>query len=220
MKTLKIKSIDSLINIAAGNIENIIIENSKLYFSIVNSIIIDDNDYLIYSIDNDNKDLEKYSLLITTPFDLNPNNKKILTSLYKKIDKEKHILKINEELEIINYKIIKTLETISLDLNQSMNFNTELDLVKLLSLYDFSFEDDCEEDLLNKLVFYIKANLEINNIDIVFCIDILRFLSQEEMEKLKRELELLNICLINISFSSRVSSIKKSIVIDEDYCEL
>ena len=219
MKTLKIKSIDSLINIEAGNIENIIIENSKLYFSIVNSIIIDDNDYLIYSIDNDNKDLEKYSLLITTPFDLNPNNKKILTALYKKIDKEKHILKINEELEIINYKIIKTLETISLDLNQNMNFNTELDLVKLLSLYDFSFEDDCEEDLLNKLVFYIKANLEIKNIDIVFCIDILRFLSQEEMEKLKRELELLNICLINISFSSRVSSIKKSIVIDEDYCE-
>ena len=81
MKTLKIKSIDSLINIEAGNIENIIIENSKLYFSIVNSIIIDDNDYLIYSIDNDNKDLEKYSLLITTPFDLNPNNKKILTAL-------------------------------------------------------------------------------------------------------------------------------------------
>ena len=151
---------------------------------------------------------------------MNPNNKKILTALYKKIDKEKHILKINEELEIINYKIIKTLETISLDLNQSMNFNTELDLVKLLSLYDFSFEDDCEEDLLNKLVFYIKANLEIKNIDIVFCIDILRFLSQEEIEKLKRELELLNICLINISFSSRVSSIKKSIVIDEDYCEL
>ena len=220
MKTLKIKNIDSLINIEAGNIENIIIENSKLYFSIVNSIIIDDNDYLIYSIDNDNKDLEKYSLLITTPFDLNPNSKKIMTALYKKIDKEKHILKINEELEIINYKIIKTLETISLDLNQSMNFNTELDLVKLLSLYDFSFEDDCEEDLLNKLVFYIKANLEIKNIDIVFCIDILRFLSQEEMEKLKRELELLNICLINISFSSRVSSIKKSIVIDEDYCEL
>ena len=139
MKTLKIKNIDSLINIEAGNIENIIIENSKLYFSIVNSIIIDDNDYLIYSIDNDNKDLEKYSLLITTPFDLNPNNKKILTALYKKIDKEKHILKINEELEIINYKIIKTLETISLDLNQNMNFNTELDLVKLLSLYDFSF---------------------------------------------------------------------------------
>ena len=125
MKTLKIKNIDSLINIEAGNIENIIIENSKLYFSIVNSIIIDDNDYLIYSIDNDNKDLEKYSLLITTPFDLNPNNKKILTALYKKIDKEKHILKINEELEIINYKIIKTLETISLDLNQNMNFNTE-----------------------------------------------------------------------------------------------
>ena len=81
MKTLKIKGIDSLINIEAGNIENIIIENSKLYFSIVNSIIIDDNDYLIYSIDNDNKDLEKYSLLITTPFDLNPNNKKILTAL-------------------------------------------------------------------------------------------------------------------------------------------
>ena len=73
---------------------------------------------------------------------------------------------------------------------------------------------------MNKLVFYIKANLEIKNIDIVFCIDILRFLSQEEIEKLKRELELLNICLINISFSSRVSSIKKSIVIDEDYCEL
>ena len=91
MKTLKIKNIDSVINIEAG-----IIENSKLYFSIVNSIIIDDNDYLIYSIDNDNKDLEKYSLLITTPFDLNPNNKKILTALYKKIDKEKHILKINE----------------------------------------------------------------------------------------------------------------------------
>ena len=81
MKTLKIKGIDSLIKIESGNIENIIIENSKLYFSIVNSIIIDDNDYLIYSIDNDNKDLEKYSLLITTPFDLNPNNKKILTAL-------------------------------------------------------------------------------------------------------------------------------------------
>ena len=148
MKTLKIKGIDSLINIKAGNIENIIIENSKLYFNIVNSIIIDDNDYLIYSIDNDNKDLEKYSLLITTPFDLNPNNKKILTALYKKIDKEKHILKINEELEIINYKIIKTLET-----NEYILF---IELKKILH----------EKFLYNKNT-KLKKNAIENNIQIV-----------------------------------------------------
>lgn len=219
MNTLKIKGIDSIIKIEPGNIENIIIENPKLYFKIINSIIFDDNDYLVYTIRNDLKDLEKYSLLITTPFDLNPNSKKILTALYKKIDKEKHILKISEELEEINCKIVKILEAISLDLNQNMNFNLELELVKLLSLYDFSFEENSEDDLLNKLIFYIKANLEIKNIDIVFCIDILKFFSCEEVTILKRELALLNVSLIDISFSSRADSIKKSIVIDEDYCE-
>lgn len=219
MTTLKIKGISHLFIIEPGNIENIVIENAKFYYKIIYSLINNDNDYLIFSVNNAIKDLDKNSLLITSPFELNPNSKKILTALYKKIDKEKHILKIDEELEQINCKIIKVLETISLDLNQKMDFNTEIDLSKLLSLYDFSFDNDCEEDLLNKLVFYIKANLEIKNIDIVFCFDILRFFSIEEIEILKHELELLNVSIVDISFAPRTDSIKKSIIIDEDYCE-
>ncbi len=219
MKILRIKGIEKEFNIDSGKIYCINIENRIYYLKLLNSFVNNDCDTIFYSEDSKSVEFYKKSICITDIFNINPNSKKIINSLYKRINDEIIDQKTKEEIQIINKNIIDIIENISLNLNLSVEYELDLDISKILTLYKFSFKEN-QEDLKTKIITFIKANMEISNISFVVMFNILQLLNDSDLELVQKELELLNIAIININFigKNRRDSIDY-LTIDDDLCE-
>lgn len=218
-KLLKIKHIEQEFIINPGAIYNINIENSKLYYSLINDLVNGNIDTFIYSEDSKLLDFTKHSLRINDIFNIDPNSKKILSSLYKRINDK--LIDNNDKDTIleINDMALKLLTKIALDLNLPVDFETDLDVVKILNMYKFCFKDEFETPL-EKIVGYIKANIETTKFDFIISINILPLFNEEELFLLSQELKYNQLSLININLiQKKSSSLVKSITIDNDLCE-
>lgn len=218
MNNLKIKGIESLFVVESGNIYNVNIENLNYYKQIAFDIINEEYNYFTYSENYIVKKIDKEVLLINDTLQLNPNSKKILNTLYKKIN-DNYNLKYLETIASINTKIINLLDEISLDINTETNYDLELDLSKLLATYKFEFRND-STIILEKIVTYIKANLEISNFKFIICLNTIPLLSEQELELLSKELEMLGLAMINVNLIYKNNNkYLKTINIDNDLCE-
>ena len=216
---LKIKNIEKDFQIEPGNIYNLNIENQKFYYNLLDKLYDFDEDTFIYSKDYEIKNLSKSCLIIDNTFNLDANNKKILNSLYKRISSELIDKSDKDEIEKINSTIISLLNKISLDLNLSVDYYTDLDVIKILNLYNFCFKMD-QSTPLEKFVTYIKANLEINKYKFIISTNILPMFSKSDIELLSNELKYLGLTLINITLiQQKYENLVDSLTIDNDLCE-
>lgn len=218
IKLLKIKNVQKDFVINPGTIYNIDIENANLFFTLVNDLLNGNSETFIYSEDYKIIDFTKKTLVIHNIFDIDPNGKKILTSLYKKISD--NIRKEDKQIvDEINSKCLDLLEKISFDVNQPIDYDTELDISKILILYKFCFNVDSSTPVEN-IITYIKANLEINNYSLVILINLLPLLSTKDIELLSKELSYLNLSIINLNLANNTyKNAIESITIDDDLCE-
>lgn len=219
MKRLKIKGIEKEFHIESGNVYDIQIESNTFYHQLVLGLINEDSDMFSLSENFNSLDFQKECLFISDILTISPNNKKILNALYKRIQ-EKFLTNENKELLLnINEKFLSLLEQISLDVNLETNYLTDISINDVLSLYKFSFKEG-EEDFLNKIITYIKANQEIKKLSTIITLNFLPLLKENEILLLQKELELLNLTMIN--FNIRVKHQIKGIeylTIDMDLCE-
>lgn len=219
MKRLKIKGIEKEFHIESGNVYDIQIESNTFYHQLVLGLINEDSDMFSLSENFNSLDFQKECLFISDILTISPNNKKILNALYKRIQ-EKFLTNENKELLLnINEKFLSLLEQISLDVNLETDYLTDISINDVLSLYKFSFKEG-EEDFLNKIITYIKANQEIKKLSTIITLNFLPLLKENEILLLQKELELLNLTMIN--FNIRVKHQIKGIeylTIDMDLCE-
>ena len=219
MKMLKIKGIEKNFVIDSGKIYNINIENSQYFNRLINGLIDLDEDIFIFSENYELSNFSKNSLIIMDIFSLNPNSKKILTTLYNRIEKNYLSNEDKEHIYKINSDILNILEKISLELDVEVEYECDFDFVKILNSYQFRFKEN-GQTLLERLITFIKANLEIKSFDFIITINLLSMINEKDLEIMQKELELLQITLININ---SISKINKNIVdyttIDDDLCE-
>lgn len=218
MKRIKIKGIEKEFEIISGNIYDVHIENVPFYHQLFSAFLLEDSETIHLS-DNylllDNMD---EILLISDVFSLNPNNKKILNALYKKIQNECSS-EYQEFLQRKNEEFLDLLNQIAMDRNMSMDYDAELSLTDILSLYHFSFRTE-NENYFDRLINYIKANLEIKNIQILVSFNLLPLLTEEEIILLKKEIEFLGITILNFNISiNRSAKDIEHLTIDKDLCE-
>lgn len=218
MKFMKIKGIEKEFEIISGNIYDVNIENIPFFHQLFSAFLLEDIDVIHlsdnYVLSNNMDEI----LLISDVFSLNPNNKKILNVLYKKIEHECSS-EYQEFLQRKNEEFLGLLNNIAMDRNMSMDYDVELSLTDILSLYHFSFRMD-NTNFFERLLNYIKANLEIKNIQIVVSFNLLPLLTEEEIILLKKEIEFLGITIINFNVSIN-HSLKEveHLTIDNDLCE-
>lgn len=219
MKLLKFDFLERHFKISNHDIFSIILEDifqfRKIYYSLHNN-----ENIMNYTIDYEQKDPYKHASILFSPFEINFNNKKILNLLYKTV-----INKINQnqkdQINFINTCIINLLDEISLDIPLVTNFNLEIDFIKVLSLYDFTLRQSEANNLLEIFLEYIKLFIELQKIDFIILIDLLKFFTQEEYNALQEEIKLLQISIINIELSKKNRKrIQECILMDEDYCEI
>ena len=177
-----------------------------------------------FILSNNNKEVsfDKNSYFISDLFNIDINNKKIITKVYGEL------LKIVTD-DIAEYNKIKSyireyFETLVFNNNLDLEYNDEIEANLLLKLGDFKIQFD-ENDYLEKLIKFLKVLVELCNIKVIFTVGLYRVFSVEEVEKIYKEVCLNKINIINIG--SENQNIKKSdcyneivYIFDQDNCEI
>jgi CRISPR type II-A-associated protein Csn2 len=112
-------------------------------------------------------------------------------------------------LDSIEYKY-----DIPLTYNESIEFR---DIFLLAGLKHKIYNND---SFLNILVNYIKVIKSISNFHILFVVNLMDYLSEEDIKLLKIELSLLNICLFSISGHKSNKKSDKLVIIDKELCQI
>jgi CRISPR type II-A-associated protein Csn2 len=219
MIRFRYKSIQKEFALGPGDVLDLTIENPLLLYTFVRDLKNDEE--LAFSLSEDGKDIEfnKTVLVITDLFSLDPNSKKVLAAIYKKIDRTCLNPERRAQFDQINQKINALMSEIASDFDDGISFNDALTLPQILGLIDFKFDFD-DSSFLTSLLSYIKAWRETINLKLVVAPHAFSLLSSSDLAVFQKELSYLGLSFLNISSKSIVESnenVNKTII-DNDLC--
>ncbi len=206
-------------------IHTIVFENKKYYRENILELIRQHKGYegnFILSNNNKEVSFDKNSYFISDLFNIDINNKKIITKVYGEL------LKIVTD-DIVEYNKITShireyFETLVFNNNLDLEYNDEIEANSLLKLGDFKIQFE-ESNYLEKLIKFLKVLVELCNIKVIFIVGLYRVFSVKEVEKIYKEVCLNKINIINIE--SEQQNTKKSdcynelvYIFDKDNCEI
>lgn len=206
-------------------IHTIVFENKKYYRENILELIRQHKGYEgSFILSNNNKEVsfDKNSYFISDLFNIDINNKKIITKVYGEL--LKIVTDDIAEYNKITSYIREYFETLVFNNNLDLEYNDEIEANLLLKLGDFKIQFE-ESDYLEKLIKFLKVLVELCNIKVIFTVGLYRAFSVEEVEKIYKEVCLNKINIINIE--SEYQNIRESdcyneivYVFDQDNCEI
>lgn len=213
------------IEIEDNIIYTLVFENKKYYReNIIELINQDKGNEGSYILSNDNKEIsfDKNSYIITDIFNIDINNKKVLTKIYSSLLKEivEDISSYNELTTNIRVYFEKLIFNSSLEIEQG----EEIDMSSLLKLGDFKIHVE-NDDILEKFLKFLKVLSELCSYKIIFVVGLHTVFTQDEIIEIYKEVCLNKINIINIEyqqFNSLSNENYKEIVyiFDGDNCEI
>ena len=213
------------IEIEDNIIYTVVFENKKYYreniIELINQHKGNEGSYIL---SNDNKEIsfDKNSYIITDIFNIDINNKKVLSKIYSSLLKEivEDVSSYNELSTNIRVYFEKLIFNSSLEIEQ----NEEIDMSSLLKLGDFRVHVE-NDDILEKFLKFLKVLTELCGYKIIFVVGLHNVFTQNEIIKIYKEVCLNKINIINIEyqqFNNLSNENYKEIVyiFDEDNCEI
>ena len=213
------------IEIEDNIIYTLVFENKKYYReNIIELINQNKGNEGSYILSNDNKEIsfDKNSYIITDIFNIDINNKKVLTKIYSLLLKEivEDISSYNELSTNIRVYFEKLIFNSSLEIEQG----EEIDMSSLLKLGDFKIHVE-NDDILEKFLKFLKVLSELCSYKIIFVVGLHTVFTQDEIIEIYKEVCLNKINIINIEyqqFNNLSNENNKEIVyiFDGDNCEI
>ena len=213
------------IEIEDNIIYTLVFENKKYYreniIELVNQHKSNEGSYIL---SNDNKEIsfDKNSYIITDIFNIDINNKKVLSKIYSSLLKEivEDISSYNELSTNIRVYFEKLIFNSSLEIEQG----EEIDMSSLLKLGDFKIHVE-NDDILENFVKFLKVLTELCCFEIIFVVGLHTVFMQDEIIEIYKEVCLNKINIINIEyqqFNNLSNENYKEIVyiFDGDNCEI
>ena len=209
MRKIFLRQSNYLIEFGDSNIKTIRFNDSKAYrlfsLNVINSII--------FSINNEEVDLEKYGMIIFNPFQIDLNEKKFLNLVYKKLEKsirdeERRFIADIEKSSLCLFEKLALVSDIPIDYNDTFDFN------RFFSAFDVKIMEP--EDYLDKIVRYIRLSCEILHTKLFVSFGLLALLDKAEIDLLNKELNQYDVSLLDVFFNEK-SNIE-TLYIDTDWC--
>lgn len=211
MKRILIKPLNEEFQLKSLN--KIQIENTVLYRELCLNTI---NDF-IYTEDEKEYDLNKNGLVLINPYYLELNDKKIISALYKKIERL-----LNEEekesIRAIERNLLEILSNISVDLDTPIDYDENVEFSKLLSSINVRIKEPEEKEYLDILIAYIKAYQELYKTKLIITFALSYVLTDSELTMLEKELQYNELVLIDIIPLRKMED--TLCIIDKDWCIL
>lgn len=216
---LVIKSFNLVVELEENIVDIFVIENPRVMTDVIlNTINNKKSDSTILLIENDGEDIPsaKYEL-ITSPFIINLNSKKILGSALKDIEAsicENYFDKFQE----INTDILNLLDQAILDLPYDISFDCIKDIKDVIKICDITFQEK-QLSLLEKITDYIKLESKILKLKCIIFVNLHRFLDDDEIMLLYKEAFYQKVQLIMIeSHEITKKSCERVHIIDRSQC--
>lgn len=213
------------IEIEDNIIYTLVFENKKYYReNIIELINQHKGNEGSYFLSNDNKEIsfDKNSYIITDIFNIDINNKKVLTKIYSSLLKEivEDISSYNELSTNIRVYFEKLIFNSSLEIDQG----EEIDMSSLLKLGDFRVHVE-NDDILEKIVKFLKILSELCGYKIIFVVGLHTVFTQDEIIEIYKEVCLNKINIINIEYQQFNNLSTKNYreivyIFDKDNCEI
>jgi CRISPR-associated protein, csn2 family len=165
---------------------------------------------------------DKYSYFISDLFNIDINNKKVLTKVYAKLYKqvEEDIIEYNKLISQIKEYFESLIFNNSLDLEQ----DEEIDIMSLLKLGNLKIHLE-ENNYLEKMIKYMKVLSDLCGAKVIFLVGLHSIFDNEEMKKFYKEICLNKINIVNIEtqqLNNHSDQDYKELVyiFDKDNCEV
>ena len=206
-------------------IHTLILENKVYYREIILELLrqhkgLEGN--FILSEKNKEISFDKHSYFISDLFNIDINNKKVLTKVYAKLYKqvEEDIIEYNKLISQIKEYFESLIFNNSLDLEQ----DEEIDVMSLLKLGNLKIHLE-ENNYLEKMIKYMKVLNNLCGTKVIFLVGLHAVFDDEEIKKFYKEICLNKINIINIEtqqFNNYSDEDYKELVyiFDKDNCEV
>lgn len=223
MITLANKNIEKKMSLSSVKFYNLIFESPiefrKTITALKEQLDGDEEFFLAYTEKEDIK-LSKYGYIIETPLNIQVDEKKTNLNIQKDIGT--HIKsEEKEKFELLKQTINEYISEITYDYNLPVSMDDDINLTSFLKAMSLSYQDN-SESFIERFINKIKLISFIFGYKIFFFINLHDYFSNDEMEIIFLQLDLLEISYILISSHAPKQKISKEflIIIDEDLCEL
>ena len=159
-------------------------------------------------------------VLCTDIFNLNLNERKLLTAIYSQLEK---IFITNENLQRYYIDILNKIDLLICDLNYECDFDLEwaktLSLASIFKMMDVKNQiDDC--DIFNNFINWLDLITKINNKSVIVTVNLFSFFSEEQINELCEFVLSRKIKIINIDnrICENSNNRIKNYIIDKDCC--
>lgn len=213
---------DFSIELIENQVYNVVIENATALSSVMKSLYGQINgmegDFILSEAEQI-LPLSKNIVLISNPYEINCNDKKILNKLYQELQtnmQEQAFDFFNE----LNCNIINFLDMLMNTVPYNLESSLESDFTGLLKLYDIKICTDTDS-LLEKIIDYIRAIKNICGIQVIVFLNLKQFLTVEELLQLYEFCFYEKVHIINIGgVQTKLLPVEKSLIIDKDLCKI
>lgn len=215
-----IPQIDAEIPFLENIAQVLIIEKRELYSDILMSFWKQCNGAegkIILSEDDKFLQLNKKSIFIINPFELDCNEKKIINSLYKELET---IISEKFALEFLEQKgsNVSLIEKISEESPYPLEYNMDIGIIDYLKLYNVKLQID-EGTLLEKIIDYIRTYHRICGITLFIFANLKLYLSETELHDLYEFMFYEKVFSLDLEgFYFNKDKKEHCIIIDKDLC--
>lgn len=154
--------------------------------------------------------------ILSDIFELSLKDKKIVNALYKKLENSISTV-VEEKIIDMKHQFVNILEDLSMNLDFSIQYNEDFSFSKVLSLFQVDFEEFDKKNYLEHLVSFFKIVSELLNLDLFISFGISTHLTKEEYIRLKKELSIQNIYILDLCYTPIIHQ-KNSLLVDSDWC--
>ena len=181
----------------------------QISFNLFNELIYSENDVIL--------DLNKCSLIIYNPFQISLNEKKLITGMYKELEKniKDDEKKIIQKIEEYSFNLF---DDLSLNVDYQFEYNEEIDVGKLFQTFNIRFPEIDYSNYLELLTNYMKLNSIFNKSKVIISFGLISLLNDEEALLLEKELAYNDLILLDIFYIDDNVNENKDLFIDDDWC--
>lgn len=178
------------------------IESPSLFLNYLTELqcqIIEGNDGgFVLSEDDKIISLKKESSLILSPLEIDYNDRKFISELYKDIKEIVQSGVLYEEYVLMKSELVQLMEKISECNDYPLQFNDELELTSLLKLMrvEFDFQDT---DYFERLITFIQLSQRLLQKKLLIFVNLSSFLSESQLLELEKiaKYEEIKILMVN-----------------------
>lgn len=224
MIVIRSKDFDQELNLDSNKFYSLVIENVSFYRAFyigLKNQIENGDDYLLYEDTNDKKEsIDKDCYLIENPLNVQIDEKRINLVVQKSIG-TKQPPEMRESYQVLLSKINEFINSISYDYYLPLIFDDGLTLVNFLKAINLRIADTTDNPV-DQLVFKIRELSYVLGFKVFFIMNLYDYFTPNEIESIHKELNSLEIKMINISSHRNKYKINNEFIvdIDEDLAEI